>query len=172
VLATSLLASNTAAFANDMFLKIDGIKGESTDSKHKDEIEVLAWSWGQSNGAARTVRGKQSAACIQDLHFTKFTDASSPGLIMNGVTGEVAKTAVLVVRKAGKEQQEFLTLTMHNVLVSSFQTGGSGGDANLTESVTLHFESMQGEYRKQKADGTLDAPILFDVTAGSAACQQ
>ena len=99
VLATSLVASSTAAFANDMFLKIDGIKGESADSKHKDEIEVLSWSWGESNGAARTARGKQSAACIQDLHFTKYIDSASPGLIMSGVTGDVAQSAVLVVRR-------------------------------------------------------------------------
>ena len=176
VIATSLLASSTAAFASDIFLKIDKIQGESQDSKHKNEIEVLSWSWGQSTGTAQVGRGnKLPATCIQDLHFTKFIDSSSPALIMNSVLGEVAQSAVLTVRKPSgdqKQSQEFLKLTMKNVTVVSFQTGGADGAVIPLEQVTLNFESIQGEYRKQRADGTLDAPIMWDIAGGKAACQQ
>ena len=174
VLAMSMLASSTPTFASDIFLKIDKIQGESTDSKHKDHIEVLSWAWGQSTGTGRTARGIQAASCIEDLSFMKFVDSSSPALIMNGVVGEVAQTAVLTVLKPGdkEQQQEFLKLTMKNVTVVSFQISGSEGDSLPTESVTLHFESMQGEYRKQRPDGTLDTPILWDITGGNTGCQQ
>ena len=169
VLALSMLASSTPALASDIFLKIDGVKGESVVKGHKDEIEVLSWSWGQSTGTGRTAKGKQAASCIQDLHFMKEVDASSPTLIMNGVVGEVAPTAVLMLTKASGEGQvqEFLKLTMKNVTVVSFQISGSDGADLPMESVSLHFESIQGEYRRQ-SDGT---PITWDITGGGRGCQ-
>jgi type VI secretion system secreted protein Hcp len=171
VFATGLLAASSAMAATDMFLKMDGISGESQDDKHKGEMDVLAWSWGQSTGEARTRRGKEPAVCIQDLSLTKYIDSASPELIMNSMLGEVSPTAVLVVRKAGDRPQEYLTLTMRNVSVSAYQTGGSGGEDRLTENVVLHFESMQGQYRRQKPDGSLDTPITFEIAAGSNNCR-
>lgn len=172
VLATSLLAVSTAASAQDIFLKIDKVTGESQDSKHKGSIDIMSWSWGASTGTGRTAKGQQPAACVQDLHVLKETDSSSPELIMNSVTGEVAQSAVLTVRKAGADQQEFLTLTMKNVTVVSFQLSGADGGGLPTESVSLHFESMQGAYRRQKADGSLEPAITWDITGGNAACQR
>jgi type VI secretion system secreted protein Hcp len=173
VLALSMLASSNPALASDIFLKIGDIKGESQDDKHKEWIEVLSWSWGQSTGTGRTAKGRQAASCIQDLHFMKQVDASSPELIKNGVVGEVAPTAVLTLTKAGghEQQQEFLKLTMKNVTVVSFQISGSDGADLPMESVSLHFESIQGEYRKQKSDGSLEAPITWDITGGGRGCQ-
>jgi type VI secretion system secreted protein Hcp len=173
VMATSLLAPNTASAANDMFLKIDGVQGESSDAKHKGEIDVLSWSWGESGGTARTRRGSVPAACIQDLALNKSVDSATPALIVNTMTGEVAPTAVLVVRTAGQDQLEFLKFTMKNVTISSYQTGGSQGETTLTETVVLHFESLEGQYVRQKPDGSAEAPIPFQISGGnSAGCQQ
>jgi len=166
VVTAGLIAPSSAMAAVDMFLKITDIKGESTDKAHPNEIDVLSWSWGTSTGTARTAKGVLPAACIQDLHVTKYVDAASPQLILNGVTGAVATEAVLTMRKAGETPLEFLKLTMSNVSVVAYQTGGSGGEDRLTESVSLRFESLRGEYRRQKADGTPDAPIVFDVGGG------
>lgn len=172
VFATSLLASSSAMAAVDMFLKVDGVTGESLDDKHRGEMDVLAWSWGQSTGTARTGRGTAPAVCIQDLSVTKYIDSASPELIMNSMVGEVAPTAVLVVRKAGARPLDFLTLTMRNVTVAAYNTGGSGGEDRLTENVVLHFESMQGKYQKQNSDGTaVGSPITFEIAAGSANCR-
>lgn len=173
VFATSLLASSTAMAAVDMFLRIDNVTGESVDAKHKGEIDVLAWSWGQSAGEARTSRGALPALCIQDLSLTKYIDAATPELIMNSLVGEVAPQAVLkVVRRAGDSSTTFLTLTMRNVTVAAYNTGGSGGEDRLTENVVLHFESMDGSYQKQNADGSPSgAPITFDIPAGSSTCR-
>jgi len=169
----SMLASSTPALASDIFLKIDGIKGESQDSKHKDSIEVLSWSWGQSTGTARVRKGKLPATCIQDLQLMKLIDSATPALITNGILGNVAPEATLTLRKAGgKENVEFLKLTMRNVTVVSLQVSGSdGGNEIPTESVALHFESMSGEYRKQNQDGTLGQPIVWDITSGNRACE-
>jgi len=172
VAATVLASAGNALAAVDMFLKVDGIQGESTDKVHHGEIDVLAWSWGESAGTARTKKGTAPTACIQDLSLTKFIDAASPALIMNTMVGTVSPTAVLVIRKAGVNPVEYLRLTMHNVNVAAYSTGGSGGEDRLTENVTLHFDSMQGEYQKQRADGSLDRPITFDINdANSLGCR-
>jgi type VI secretion system secreted protein Hcp len=169
VVATGMLASSSIVAASDMFLKMDGVRGESTDEKHKGEIDVLSWSWGTSNGAGQIKSGRVPTACIQDLNLTKQTDSSTPTLIINGVTGQIAPTAVLVVRKSGGDSPiEFLKLTMRNVMVSSYQTGASEGASDRPfEQVVLHFESMLGEYQRQGADGLpLGDPITWDITGG------
>jgi len=164
LVATSIASSTSVVSASDMFLKLSGIKGESQDSKHKDEIEILSWSWGMSTGTGKVKRGTIAPQCIQDLQLTKLTDSASPQLIMNGVLGEVAKEGTLTMRKAGKDQQEFLIIKMSDVLVTSYQTGGvSGNETNLVDNVTLNFSSISGEYKTQRADGSLSSPVFFQI---------
>ena len=165
IVATGIAASTTAVAASDMFLKLAGVMGESADSKHKGEIDVLSWSWGTSTGLAKTNRGTIPEACIQNLHFVKIVDSASPPLITMAVMGQVASDAVLTVRKTGGENPiEYFILRMTNVSVSSFQTGGSDFSGQLTEQVTLHFDKLNGEYRPQKPDGSSGPPITFEVS--------
>lgn len=162
LVATSIVSSTSVVSASDMFLKISGVKGESQDSKHKDSIEVLSWSWGTSTGTGKVKRGTVAPQCIQDLALTKFVDSSTPPLIMLGVMGETAKEATLTVRKSGKEQQEYLVIKMTDVMVSSYQTGGSAdSDQPLVDQVVLSFSKIEGEYRPQKPDGSLGTPVNF-----------
>jgi type VI secretion system secreted protein Hcp len=167
LVAASVASSTSVVSASDMFLKVTGIKGESTDSKHKGEIDVLSWSWGLSTGTAKTKRGPIPPKCIQDLALTKYVDSSTPQLIMLGVMGQSAPEATLTVRKAGGDQQEYLTFKMSDVLVSSYQTGGSAGNESaLVDQIVLKFSSIVGEYRAQNAKGELMPPVVFQV-AGS-----
>ena len=147
--------------AVDMFLKLDDIKGESRDSKHKDEVDVLAWSGGMSQSGTTLGGGGGGAGKVnvQDLSLTKYVDKSSPNLIMSACNGKHYKEALLTVRKAGEKPLEYLKITMKEVLVSSVSTGGSGGEDRLTENVTLNFASFKVEYAPQKADGTGEAAV-------------
>ena len=165
LVATGIASSTSVVSANDIFLKIAGVQGESTDDKHKNEIDVLSWSWGTSTGTAKTKRGTIAPQCIQDLALTKFVDSATPQLIMLAVMGQTAKDATLSVRKSGvKEQQEFLILKMTDVMVTSYQTGGSSGNESpLVDSVMLSFSTIQGEYKKQRPDGTLGDSVFFQI---------
>ncbi|MCE5308067.1 MAG: type VI secretion system tube protein Hcp [Acidobacteriales bacterium] len=148
--------------AVDYFLKIDGIPGESHDSKHKDEIDLLSWSWGESQTGTFSGGGGGGAGKVnmQDFHFVMKVNKATPKLILACASGEHIKKAVLICRKAGKEQQEFLKYTFTDVLVSSYQTGGSSsGDEIPSEQVSLNYTKMETEYKMQKADGTLDGGI-------------
>jgi type VI secretion system secreted protein Hcp len=145
--------------AVDMFLKIEGIEGESSDDKHKKEIDVLSWSWGASQSGTSHMGGGGGSGkvAVQDFSFTKYIDSSSHKLLLACCDGEHIKEAVFVVRKAGKEPLEYLKLTLNNIIVSHIGTGGSGGEDRLTENVTLNFSKFKFEYTPQKADGSGDA---------------
>lgn len=140
----------------DYFLKIDGIPGESTDGKHKGEIEIESFSWGLSNpGPAAHGGGGAGKAGFQDFSFVTQMTKASPKLFLACASGEHIKQAILTARKAGKGQQEFLKVTLTDLLVSSYQTESSGGDVVPTDQVSLNFAKIEVAYREQKADGSL-----------------
>ncbi len=148
--------------AVDYFLKIDTIEGESQDGKHKGEIDLLSWSWGESQTGTMAAGGGGGAGkvAMQDFHFVMNVNKATPKLILSCASGEHFPKAVLTCRKAGKEQQEFLKYTFSDVLVSSYQTGGSGaGDIVPTEQVSLNYTKMEIEYKEQKADGSLGGAV-------------
>jgi type VI secretion system secreted protein Hcp len=147
--------------AVDYFLKIDGIDGESSDDKHKGEIDVLSFSWGSTNSGVSATGGGGGAGKVDmgDFHFTMAVNKATPKLMLACASGQHFKTAVLVCRKAGGEQQEYHKVTMSDVLVSSYQTGGSAGEIVPTEQFALNFAKIEYEYKPQKADGSLDAAV-------------
>jgi type VI secretion system secreted protein Hcp len=141
--------------AVDMFIKIGDIKGESADGSHGGEIDVLAWSWGASNsGTAHQGTGAGAGKVnVQDLSFTKWVDLSTCKLLTATCSGKHYPEATLVVRKAGENPLEYLKIKMTDVLITSVQTGGSGGEDRLTENVTLNFAKVAVDYQAQKKDG-------------------
>jgi type VI secretion system secreted protein Hcp len=148
--------------ASDIFAKIGDIKGESLDDKHKDEIDVMSFSWGLTQTGSISAGGGGGAgkAQFQDFHFTSNTSKASPKLFLACATGEHIKEATITVRKAGgRGQQEFLVIKMNDVLVSSYQTGGSSGGDVPTDQLSLNFAKIEYSVAPQKADGSLDAPI-------------
>jgi type VI secretion system secreted protein Hcp len=153
--------------AVDMFLKLGSIKGESADDKHKGEIEVLSWHWGatQTGTTHSGTGGGAGKANFQDVTITKYLDSSSPHLIDHVAKGTHIPEALLTVRKAGGKVLEYLKLKMNDVLVSSIQTGGSGHDERLTETLGLNFSKYEIVYTPQKADGSGDAAVQskFDI---------
>ena len=149
--------------AADIFAKIGDIKGESLDSKHKDEVEVLSWSWGVSQSASVGGGGGQGQgkASFKDLNFTHSVDKSSPVLMTACATGNHIKEATITVRKAGKGQQEYLIIKMSDVIITGVSPSGAGDGGSTAESVSLQFAKVALEYKPLKADGSLDASIHF-----------
>lgn len=149
----------------DYFLNIDGIKGESLDSKHKDEIELLSHSFGGTNsGSFASISGGGSGkVAMQDFHFHQVIQKSSPLLLKAMATGQHIKKAILVCRKAGggaTPGQEFLKITLGDLLVSSYNLHGSPDDVVPTDQITLNFSTVEYSYCPQKQDGTLDGAIV------------
>jgi len=148
--------------AVDFFLKIDGIEGESGDHKHAKEIQLESWSWGETQSGSHSAGGGGGAGKVsmQDFHFVMKVNKASPKLMLACATGHHIKEAILTCRKAGKEQQEFLKVKFSDLLVSSYQTGGSGNaDVIPLDQIAVNFAKIEFEYKEQKPDGTLSGPI-------------
>lgn len=144
----------------DYFLKIDTVPGDSHDAQHRDEIEVLAFSWGETHaGPPATGTGSGAGKVhIEDFHFTSLTGSASPKLMLLCANGKHVKNAVLVARRAGTAQQEYLKLTFTDVTVTSYHVSGSEGDVPIDE-VSLQFAKVQIDYRPQRANGSLATAV-------------
>ena len=153
----------------DYFLKIDGVDGESTDDKHKGEIELESFSLGATNaGSFQSGGGGGSGkVAMSDVHIVKKVDKASPKLFTSCATGEHLKTATIVCRKAGKDQQEFLTIVLSPILISSFQNAGSAGsDVIPMDQISINYGKIEFKYKEQKPDGSLGGEVVggWDVT--------
>lgn len=146
----------------DFFLKMDGIPGESKDLKHKGEIDLESFSWAESNPSKPSAgRGGGSGAgkvAMHDFHFVTRVNKASPLLFLACATGKHIKDAVLTARKAGKGPLDYLIIKFKDVIVSSYQVGGSEAGTPM-EQVSFNFARIDVEYREQKPDGTLASPI-------------
>jgi type VI secretion system secreted protein Hcp len=147
----------------DYFLKIEGVDGESTDDKHKGEIELKSYSLGGSNnGSFQSGGGGGSGkVALADFTFEKKIDKSSAKLLAALCSGEHYAKATLVCRRAGKDQQEFLTVIFSPVIVSNYTNLGSEGAETIpNDRVTLNFGKIEFKYKDQKPDGSLGGEVI------------
>jgi type VI secretion system secreted protein Hcp len=156
----------------DIFLKIDGIDGESKDSKHTNEIELLAWSWAETQTGSAASGGGMGTGKVQmhDISFTKSIDKATPKLISKCAKGDHIPKAAMAMRKAGGEQKEYLKIDLEDVMISSYSTGGSGGGELPTENISLSFGKITVEYFEQNNQGTMTSvgKAGWDVKANKA----
>ena len=154
--------------AVDYFIKFDGIKGESADAKHKDEIDVEAWSWGETNvgGAAHGGGAGAGKVSMQDFQFVMRWNTASTELMKACATGQHMPEATLTARRRGQGQQDFLIIKMMEVIVTSVAPSAEA-ETSIREIVTLRFAKVDLSYSAQKGDGSLDTPTQFryDINA-------
>jgi type VI secretion system secreted protein Hcp len=173
--------------AVDFFLKLDGIQGESQDDKHKNEIEVLSFSFGMTNAASSALGGGGGSGkvLVHDVVVIKHVDKSSPKVWEACNSGKHISSAILYCRKQGGSQQEYFKITMSDVLVSGHDTmsgapigrrqwdpvrNASGGTPAAaasvapavpipTEHVRFNFSKIEWEYKEQDSKGNSMGPV-------------
>lgn len=154
--------------AQDMFIKIAGIEGESSDNAHKNEIDVVSWAWEvtqQSNMHCGS-GGGVGKATVGDFEFVHSVDKATPNLLKFCLTGKHINEAVFTVRKAGGVPLEFLKITMNDVVVTSVRPFGTAQSDNLVrEVVRLSFAKVKEEYVVQNAQGGSSGAVTasFDI---------
>src|SRR6187431_2273637 len=132
--------------AVDTFIKIGSIKGESTDDKHKEEIEVLSWSWGVASSLIHSGTGGSATigrASFRELTFTHHIDRASPALMKACAVGESLREATLTARKAGRVQRDYLIIKMSDVIVTGVAPSDGTPAGPTIESVTLSFGRVE-----------------------------
>jgi type VI secretion system secreted protein Hcp len=160
--------------AHDIFLKINGVDGESSDANHKNEIEVLNWSWKitQDSTMHAGSGGGAGKAQVSDLEFEHFVDRASPNLMKMCLTGKHLQEAKLTVRKAGGTPLEYLKITMTDVIVTKVAPSGSmEDDVRIREKVALSFAKVKQEYTVQNGQGGSGGAVTagYDIKAGKEA---
>jgi type VI secretion system secreted protein Hcp len=153
----------------DMFLLVKGakhglIKGEAQDTQHKDEIEVLSWSWGMQGKPSLGGGAATGKASMHDLKITKRVDSASTALMLALRTNEPITKAVLTLRKAGKSQVEYMKVTIEQgrVMSLTIDGGDSNGTADVLERVTFSFNKIEVEYVPQGKDGLPQGGMKFE----------
>lgn len=154
--------------SQDIYLKIAGIEGESLDSAHKNEIEVLAFNWRvlQESTMHAGSGGGAGKATVEDLEFDHYVDRSSPNLMKYCLTGKHVAEAKLTIRKAGGSPLEYLKFTFTDVIVTSVAPFGSNTDElRIKERVRLSFSKIKQEYAVQNAQGGSGGAVTagFDI---------
>jgi type VI secretion system secreted protein Hcp len=147
--------------AFDAFLKIDGVPGESSDEKHKGEIEVLSFHWGITQaGADRPGGGGGGAgkAQLQSFTFVHRVDKASPALFTQCCTGKHILFAELTCRKAGETPQEFLKVRFSDIVVGGVLENGNSAEI-LLEEVSLKYGGVEIEYSPTDRAGKLEKPV-------------
>jgi type VI secretion system secreted protein Hcp len=135
-----------------MFLKIDGIDGDSSAVKHKGEIEILSFSWGLSQQGSSSSGGGGGAGKVVSQDFTIVTQvsSSSPQMMEKCCTGQHIPSVSLTL--ATKEtKQEYLKIKLTDVLISSYQTGASGG-GDAVDQVSFNFRGLDVQAADRKGN--------------------
>ena len=159
--------------SQDIFIKIDGIDGESPDAGHENEIEVIDWDWEvrQDSNMHKGSGGGSGKATVEDLRFTHYLDRASPNLMKYCLTGKHIPETLLTVRKAGGSPLEYLKLTLTDVVITRVRPVGASSDARLREDVSLSFSKVKQEYTVQNQQGGSGGAVTagFDIKANKEA---
>ena len=153
--------------AQEYFLRIDGIDGESTDAKHPQEIQLDGWEFSDVNATnasgAGGAGGGSGKVSFKDFRFTKPVDKTSIPLFLASCQGTRFKSAMLTCRRSGAQPFEFLTVSLSNVVITSYDAlAGAPSGGAAVDQVTLGFARIVLKYSAQGANG---AP-LPDVSGG------
>ena len=144
--------------AIDVYLYIEGIKGESADDRHKDWIECKSVNWAVTqpkSATASTGGGHTAERCEhQDIVLSKLADLSSPVLLQTCASGKTIPRAKFEFMRADGqgERVKYYEIELENVLIGAVTPSVEEGDI-LGEEVALKFSKVKWRYMQQKISG-------------------
>jgi len=140
--------------AFDVFLKIDGIPGDSTDDKHKDWIEILSCSMGIAHQQPTGYSGPAAStrSVFNDFSIVKHLDKCSPKLALACASGHLIKDITMDICRAGGDKFKYMEYKMSDCAITSWKPGGTakGADAVPVEEVTFNYHKIEWTYSQQK----------------------
>lgn len=157
----------------EMFVKLSNTPGSSTDSKHKGEIDVLSYNIAINQSSSTHTGGGSAVGKANFGHFTfrKYVDKASPNLLKHCAAGKHLDELVLSVCKSGDGQQQYLTMTLNEVFITSVANVSSTETPRVIEEVSCSYGKIKLEVKDQNADGSLGAAVTgaWDVKQNKAA---
>jgi type VI secretion system secreted protein Hcp len=152
----------------EMFLKLDGVEGESLDEaspvSHKGEIEIKSWSWCTDNHVRWDINqgGQSTKVEVKDIEIDKICDRASVILYQCCVTGKHIHHGTITCRKNdGDQKVEYMIVKMKDIMVTNVTWQGDGNEQALGEKVKLSFAEFQLDYKLQKDLGEAAGATTF-----------
>ena len=139
-----------------IFLKLDGVEGDSVKKGHDGEIDIVSWSWDMSQtGLAHVGKGAGGGkVMVGDVTLTKRIDSATPSLMMKCCKGDHIPLATVKVERAGGDSPlSYMVLTMEKVFITNVSPSIASGDPEGMESLSLNFESFKIEIESQSESG-------------------
>jgi type VI secretion system secreted protein Hcp len=145
----------------DIFIKLEGIDGECQDAKHKGWIDVLSFSYGVSQSSSSFTGGGSGVgkANFDTLSFTHYVDKASPNLFMYCALGKHIPKVEVSCCKSGGGSQEYMRITLNDVIVTGVSLSGANAETQVNESVSLSYAKIKIETKEQKPDGSMGAAV-------------
>ena len=172
LLFAGILASAAvpAAAADDLFLRLEGVPGESNAAGHKDEIEILSYTQSIANPTARVGRpGGSGKSNCNPVTITKFVDRSSPAFMLYVANGQHFMRGVITVRRPGQAPLDYYKITLNEVMIVEVEQSDTKlnfpnpAPPRAIEKVTLQAVRYTWEYLGQTSTGTpLRVPTTWD----------
>ncbi len=145
--------------AQDYYLKLDGIEGESIDPTMAGNIRIDSWSMSVTNAIGTKSGQEMGKSAWKTLDFTAEVERSCALLHRSCVLGERIKKAVLTIRKSGQKQQPYLVITLSDALVEHFELGKVSEKGIPMMYFTLSFSKIETEQAEQMQTGQLGGKI-------------
>jgi type VI secretion system secreted protein Hcp len=155
--------------ASNIYLAIDGIKGESTVEKYKDQIEIMNFSYScfqpvsESRSGGIHTCGRANHGTV---NFSKFTDIATADILAAMWAGKTIKDATIrAVTNNNNDVIEYMTIVLTNVVFSNFSIHG-GGNSVASEEISLSYSKIKVEYHNQGENGTTPGkkPAEWDLS--------
>jgi type VI secretion system secreted protein Hcp len=139
--------------ATDYFLKLDQIQGESEDANHKNEIQILSWSWGghQTSSVAGPGGSGAGKVSLQDITVMTYFDKSTPKFFNSMCAGTHIKTGTMTAIKAGADGKPYLTVDFQELFVTSLNISASSEIP--TCSISFSYNQIAIDYQTQNEQG-------------------
>ena len=144
--------------APSFYLKIAEIKGDARAKAHDGEVELASWSWGETQSVFPSeTRKSGGSVAMRDFQFTAVTGAASSQFLLHCASAKRLKSAIITGEKdtpGGGSRHTYLTITLSNVVIGSYDIEGSPTDSLPVDRVTLKFTKIEFAYVPLKADGS------------------
>jgi type VI secretion system secreted protein Hcp len=162
IAATTIVAGTGPAFA-DTFLKLDGIEGESTDAKHKGEIDILSFTQSWINSGSSASGGGGGAGKVQcgAVTLMKNIDKSSPVLLKEVITGEHIRDGTITFEANNRQSAEYYSIKMTDVFVTELTQTDAADPNRIFEKLVLNARTFEFKYQPQSIKGQIGTPVSF-----------
>jgi type VI secretion system secreted protein Hcp len=162
---------STGKGTSDIFLSVQTkrggkVKGEATTPGHEEHINVLSWQWGVSAASSLDATAATARRSWRALSVTKGIDSATTSLMAALATNDEVKEAVLTMRRAGGNAQDYFTITLKEArLIQIEHSVAASGDTQ--EELRIAFRKVEVEYRQQEQSGGRGAASVFsdDIAA-------